>query len=203
MYTQGGPPLSHPQQQQHPQMQQFAQQQAQQPFVSMTAVHPESAKHPIQDRIRHIMPPPMSIDTLNNLGDLTVVQLCQTGREIVQDISVRAMNVLSFFKLGVNRRTNPAFDIEAILAYSKFLFQKLQEIRIRLDKIRMEQKSKPIKEDAFFEQITNPEPVDEENQSSTKQALLEQFEENRAKIIETSNKIKKLEWYAATVDLRN
>jgi hypothetical protein len=113
------------------------------------------------------------------------------------------MNVLSFFKMGAaNRRNGPAFDIEAILAYSKFLFQKLQEIRIRVDKARMEHKCESMSEDAFFDAITNPEPVEDE-ESSTKHALTEQLEGNRTKIVEMSNKIKKLEWFSATIDPRN
>jgi hypothetical protein len=105
--------------------------------------------------------------------------------------------------MGTNRRNNPALDIEAILVYSKYLFQKLEEIRIRVDKARKSCKCKPIKEEDFFSQITNPEPVEEETQSSTKHALIEQLEGNRTKIIEMSNKIKKLEWYSSVIDIHN
>jgi hypothetical protein len=119
----------------------------------------------------------------------------------LDEISIRAMNVLSYFKLEASRRNNPAVDIEAILAYSKQLFIRLQEIRIRVDKARTKYKSESLTE-TFYDEITNP--AEQLNQSSTKQALEEQLESNRARIIEMSNKIKQLEWYsAATSDPRS
>lgn len=174
----------------------------------MHNIHVEQSKRSVQERIQNLVPAPMAFATLNKLDTMSVLQMCQLGREIVQDISVRVMNVLTFFRTDVSRRNNPALinpalDIEAILTYTKFLFRKLQEIRIRVDKARAQYKDQPLGEDAFFDEITNPEPLQEDATfSAAKQALMEQFESNRAKIIDLNNRTKKLEWFAATNDPR-
>lgn len=186
--------------QHQPQMAPQQQQYHQQPY--MQNPHSDPNKRSIQERIQSLLPPPIPCDQLNRIDTMSVPQLCQFGREIVHEISIRAMNVLSFFKLEPSRRSNPAVDIEAILTYSKQLFIRLQVIRIRVDKARAGYRSENLSE-TFYDEITNPEPVEQLGQSSTKQALEEQFETNRAKIIEASNKIKKLEWYSSIVDPRS
>jgi hypothetical protein len=156
----------------------------------------------MQDRIQSLLPPPISLEQLNRVDTMSVPQLCQFGREIAHELSIRAMNVLSFFKLEASRRNSPAVDIEAILTYSKRLFIHLQEIRVRVDKARAKYNGEVLT-DTFYDEITNPEPQEQLPQSSTKQALMEQFESNRARIIELSNKIKKLEWYSSIIDPRS
>lgn len=39
--------------------------------------NPELAKHPIQDRMKNIMPAPLDFNVLNNLDTMPVPQLCQ------------------------------------------------------------------------------------------------------------------------------
>lgn len=160
-------------------------------------------KRTMQERIQSILPPPISQEQLYRTETMTVPQLCQFGREIVQEISIRAMNVLSFFKLEPSRRSNPAIDLKAILAYSKQLFIKLQEIRVRVDRARANRQIAAMTEDIFFNEVTNPEPIDQSGESSTKKALVEQFETNRARIVDMNSRIKKLEWYAASIDPRS
>ncbi|KAI6194380.1 Replication factor C subunit 5 [Aphelenchoides besseyi] len=154
----------------------------------------------IQERIQNLHPPPISIELLSNVQNMSVLQLCQIGRDITQEVSIRLLNILSVFRVGIEQRRGlPQLDSEAILVYAKFLFRKLEEVRIRIDKMRAQLATPVLDEDTFFKEITNMDPVDSgPNSSTTYNALVEQFETNRSKIIDMNNKIKKLEWLLTT-----
>jgi hypothetical protein len=118
-------------------MNQQPQQQRPYPLQNPQYEHQDPKKRTIEERMHGIIPTPISFDLLNNLDKMSVIQLCEVGREIIQDISFRVMNVFSYFKTEVHRRNIAVHDIEAILCYSKILFRKLQEVRIRIDQARM------------------------------------------------------------------
>ena len=157
----------------------------------------------MNDRIQSLIPPPpFSLDTLNKVERMPMLQLCQIGRDITQEISLRLINILTTIRVQNERRILPQQDIKLILAYTKFLFRKLEEIRVRIDIIRAQKATPELTADRFYDDITSTQPAQQTAAAgqSTLNALVEQFESNKVRIAELSNKVKRLEWYATAVD---
>ncbi|CAD5212366.1 unnamed protein product [Bursaphelenchus okinawaensis] len=156
----------------------------------------QKPKKPIFDRVKALIPPPLPFEILDKTGDMSITELCIQGREIVNELSIRFMNVITSLKMD---RKNAVVDIEATLVYIRFLFKKLLEIRIRIDRSRI---NKPrVTEEQFLDYITepgevasDPEVIERRNQVSA------MADKNRIALVSKSNKIKKIEYLAAVLD---
>lgn len=159
----------------------------------------ESPKKPIMERIKGLVPAPTHLDN-SGLDEMNVIQLCNVGREVTNEISIRFLNLFSCLRMPADRKTAPATDVEAIVTYIRHLTIKLVELRARIDRQRLNDKK--WTDDDFFDYLTTE---DDENakQLTEKKAVMERVEENRVDIINKSNQIKKLEWLTAVMDPRH
>uniref|UniRef100_A0A915D8S7 Uncharacterized protein n=1 Tax=Ditylenchus dipsaci TaxID=166011 RepID=A0A915D8S7_9BILA len=100
----------------------------------MSSMHGGTKPAALELKLQNIHPSILPREMLQNLDRLTVEALCALGREIIQDLLIRAMNLFSVMKLSVsNTNRNAPIDVESIMTYCQNLFSKLAEIRIRID----------------------------------------------------------------------
>ncbi|KAI1729868.1 hypothetical protein Ddc_02534 [Ditylenchus destructor] len=167
----------------------------------------KQAKPTLDPRLQSLMPAILPREMMENLENHSVEMLCSLGREITQDLAIRAMNLMSIVRLSVtNSIRNSPVSVTSILSYCQTLFMKLAEIRIRIDLKRAAELSPDqdiqdtrISDEKLFDIFSDPNPP---KMDSKKQQLTEQFEFNRAELVKLSNHLKKLDWLAAASDPR-
>ncbi|KAI1717242.1 BAR domain-containing protein [Ditylenchus destructor] len=167
----------------------------------------KQAKPTLDPRLQSLMPAIVPREMMENLENHSVEMLCSIGREITQDLAIRAMNLMSVVRLSVvNNIRNSPVSVASILSYCQTLFMKLAEIRIRIDLKRAAELSPDediqdtrISDEKLFDIFSDPNPP---KMDPKKQQLTEQFESNRAELVKLSNHLKKLDWLAAASDPR-
>ncbi|CAD5216578.1 unnamed protein product [Bursaphelenchus xylophilus] len=166
------------------------------PQIHQNLELPLQLKKPIFERVKNLLPPTLSFELLDKTDEMSIIQLCMQGREIVTELSIRFMNVLTTLRMGDRR--NHLTDIEAMLTYIRFLFKKLLEIRIRIDRARVNEPE--VSDESFFKYITEKDGPPADEASERKEKALKTFETNRIAIVNKGNAIKKLEWVFAVID---
>lgn len=83
-----------------------------------------------ETRFQSIIPSILPWEMLDNFERSSIDGLCAIGREVVNDLSTRALNLVSIIRLNatkVNSNTSH-ISVETILLYCDVLFEKLIEV---------------------------------------------------------------------------
>lgn len=167
-----------------------------QTISSVPPQRPPPVKDSLEQRFQRLIPAALPMEMFTaNIQEFSVTSLCTMGREIVSDLSIRTVSLVSIMRAEDRRKQ--ITDVETVLAYCKMLFRRLVQIRIHIDKLTAEQKR--MTDDELLAALTDPtEPA----LPQRKAEVMERFERNRMKIVQASNELKRLDWIAQVSDPR-
>ncbi|KAE9552288.1 hypothetical protein FO519_004505 [Halicephalobus sp. NKZ332] len=157
-------------------------------------------KHIWREKIMGLNPKPMfHMDILDNLHVKSVGYLCSLGKDIIQELILRAVQLNGIFKVTTERWNSTNHnDVDILFTYCRYLLGKLWEIRVYVDR-KMVGKTK-LGADEFVELMSadgNPEIPENVLE------LRSRFEGNQKQLFEISSNLKKIEWLGENTDPRH
>jgi hypothetical protein len=91
--------------------------------------HSSSSTKQMDARFVQLRPAVLPKEMFEDLERHSVDVLCSIGKEITQDLMARALNFMSVMKLQVtNNGRNAAVDVETVVGYCRWLFERLIEV---------------------------------------------------------------------------
>uniref|UniRef100_A0AC34RP84 Uncharacterized protein n=2 Tax=Panagrolaimus sp. JU765 TaxID=591449 RepID=A0AC34RP84_9BILA len=185
-----------------------------------------TVKYIWKDKVMALSPKPLfHPDVLNTLHNKSVGYLCHLGKDIIQELIVRALQINQMFKTAYTsyNQTNHN-DTDLYFMYCRYLLGKLWEIRVFVDR---QMNGKPrINAEEFIELMSiDKDPVlpqefldlrtkfngnrrilYETSNPVLPQEFLDlrtKFNGNRRILYETSSNLKKIEWMSENTDPKN
>lgn len=119
-----------PDTQQTPTIALIPEQQSQPPQLMVEPPKKSSEQQDYEVRFQSIIPAMLPWEMLSNLEHYSIDGLCSIGREIVHDLSTRALSLVSIIRLNATKvHSNTSnISVEIILLYCSVLFEKLIDV---------------------------------------------------------------------------
>ncbi|CAI4229097.1 unnamed protein product [Auanema sp. JU1783] len=138
-----------------------------------------------------------SQEVLNNLQNYSVGSLCNIARELIHELNHKTVTISTLLKT-VDKKSvyNPSQDIDQVVDYCLMLFDKLAEIRIRIDKKLTE---RPMKTEDFLKSFEDPSDPPDVRPEQLREKL-DKFHENAKRIVDLSHDMKLLDWMGTVSD---